>query len=65
MSKQSETQEERVAKVRAYLISKPGVPCEMLEIGKATGISKSRIDYERSLSSAPDILREKRMDEGE
>ena len=57
MAKLADTQDARVARVKEYLRARPGVPSNFLEIGRATGVPRSRIDYERTLSSDPEIER--------
>jgi len=63
MKRTAETQKSRAQRVKDHLRTKPGVPCEFMEIGEATDITKSRIDYQRSLSSDPDVRRERRKDD--
>jgi len=63
MAKHADTQKARLQRVKAYLMTKPGTPCECVEIRKATGVAKNRIDYEGSLSSDPEIRRERLRDE--
>ena len=58
MAKTADTQESRTQRVKDYLRTRPGVPCDFVEIRKATGVPKNRIDYEMSLSSDPEIRRE-------
>ena len=59
MKTKTESQQTRVLRVKAYLMTKPGVRCEFIRIGEATGVPKSRIDYQLSLSSDPEVLRER------
>jgi len=56
------SQSERDEKVRAFLRSTPNVPFDSKTIKAATGVSKSLIDFERSLSSDAAFRRETRPD---
>lgn len=58
----NERQSERVARIKGFLKSKTNAPCHSGDIGEATGVPKAMIDYQRSLSADPEIVREKHID---